>query len=64
VLFFSELILCPVLLIFQNKENFTGCIADVTLNDEKLGLLASKIRKTPCKDNWYKTLINYLSMID
>lgn len=39
-------------LIFQNKNNFSGCLSDVTLNDEKLGIFASSVKKKFCNSSW------------
>ncbi|XP_061171533.1 uncharacterized protein LOC133181020 [Saccostrea echinata] len=39
----------------ETKDNFTGCIAEVTLNDERMGLLASRIKKKHCTSNCLNT---------
>lgn len=38
----------------ENKSNFSGCISDVTLNDEKLGILASSVKKKFCNSSCTK----------
>lgn len=38
----------------ENKNNFSGCISDVTLNDEKLGILASSVKKKFCNSSCTK----------
>lgn len=38
----------------ESKNNFSGCISDVTLNDEKLGILASSVKKKFCNSSCTK----------
>lgn len=38
----------------ENKNNFSGCLSDVTLNDEKLGIFASSVKKKFCNSSCTK----------